>query len=77
MGPDRRRKKMFTSDNEIENRIKDAAATERINARMRLLTSQVSGITLGITREPTLETLNSVQALIDRAIDGISKMFDE
>jgi len=55
------------------------AATNRIHARMRLLKSQVEGITLGITcdsKEPTLETLDRVQALIDRAIDAMANIFE-
>ena len=52
------------------------AATNRIHARMRLLKSQVEGITLGITREPTLSDLDRVQALLDRAIDGVASIFE-
>ena len=52
------------------------AATNRIHARMRLLKSQVDGITLGITREPTLSDLDRVQALLDRAIDEVASIFE-
>ena len=52
------------------------ATTDRINARLRMLKSQVDGITLGITREPTLSDLDRVQALLDRAIDEVASIFE-
>jgi len=41
------------------------AMVERINARLRTLISQVGGITLGIDREPTLNDLDRVLAVLE------------